>query len=90
MEIEHFGNADNLMIDACLAAQGRAIVRNRTSARGRYRDLRGFEVCLGAPARSSSRCGEGFTSRLSPLGMVAVRSCKRDRRISGCSRWNTA
>jgi nucleoside 2-deoxyribosyltransferase len=48
MEIEHFGNVDNLMIDACFAAQGREIVRNRTSDANRFRDLRGFELCLGA------------------------------------------
>jgi nucleoside 2-deoxyribosyltransferase len=48
MTIEDFGNIDNLMIDACFAEQGRRIVRNSTSDEERFRDLRGFEACLGA------------------------------------------
>ena len=31
MAIEDFGNADNLMIDACLSEQGRPLVRRRVS-----------------------------------------------------------
>jgi nucleoside 2-deoxyribosyltransferase len=51
MTIEDYGNADNLMIDGCFAEQGRALVRIVTSDAERFRDLRGFELCLAA-ARS--------------------------------------
>jgi nucleoside 2-deoxyribosyltransferase len=46
MAIEDFGNADNLMINATLAEQGRSIVRYAATAQGRFRDLTGFEACL--------------------------------------------
>lgn len=48
MSIENFGNADNLMIDGCLAAQGRFLVRNAVPVAARFRDLDGFETCLRA------------------------------------------
>jgi nucleoside 2-deoxyribosyltransferase len=46
MTIEDFGNADNLMIDATLAEQGRSLIRHQTTGEGRFRDLTGFEACL--------------------------------------------
>ena len=46
MTIEDFGNADNLMVDASLAVQGRPLVRSAVPFERRYRDLRGFEECL--------------------------------------------
>jgi nucleoside 2-deoxyribosyltransferase len=46
MAIEDCGNADNLMIDACLSAQGRPLVRRRVSAANRFTDLEGFVCCL--------------------------------------------
>ncbi len=42
--VEDFGNADNLMIDACLAAAGPGIVR--VDASGRLDGMEGFEACL--------------------------------------------
>jgi nucleoside 2-deoxyribosyltransferase len=42
--VEDFGNADNLMIDACLAAAGPGIVR--IDAGGRLEGMAGFEACL--------------------------------------------
>jgi nucleoside 2-deoxyribosyltransferase len=44
LTVEDFHNADNLMIDACLAAAGPGIVR--IDAGGRLDGLDGFEVCL--------------------------------------------
>ncbi|MGO9429079.1 MAG: hypothetical protein ACLP0Q_09445, partial [Rhodoblastus sp.] len=46
LAIEHFGNADNLMLDAALKSQGREIVRAAVSLPG-LDDLAGFRVCLG-------------------------------------------
>lgn len=46
MAIEDFGNADNLMIDACLAGQGHALVRNRSSEADPFTTLEGFVRCL--------------------------------------------
>lgn len=46
MSVEDFGNADNLMIDACLASQGHPIVRVAAGAGEQFHDLRGFETCL--------------------------------------------
>jgi nucleoside 2-deoxyribosyltransferase len=46
MAIEDFGNADNLMIDACLAAQGDGLVRLAVPATARFRDLEGLRRCL--------------------------------------------
>ena len=43
--IENFGNADNLMLDGALKAQGRRVVRPDVSLRG-LRDLTGFNACL--------------------------------------------
>ncbi len=42
--VENFGNAENLMVDCCLAEGINAFVRRE--AGGRLDDLRGFEVCL--------------------------------------------
>jgi len=42
--VEDFGNADNLMIDACLAAASPGIVR--LDADGRLDWMEGFEACL--------------------------------------------
>jgi nucleoside 2-deoxyribosyltransferase len=46
MEIEDFGNADNLMIDAALAEQGAAPIRLDVAPASRFRDLEGFARCL--------------------------------------------
>jgi nucleoside 2-deoxyribosyltransferase len=45
LTIEHFGNADNLMLDGALKAQGRTIFRPDVSAPC-YDDLAGFSACL--------------------------------------------
>jgi nucleoside 2-deoxyribosyltransferase len=42
--VEDFGNADNLMIDQCLAEAGQPIVR--VDAHGCIETLKGFEICL--------------------------------------------
>ena len=46
MMAEDFGNADNLMLDEALAAQGRTIHRMMVSKAERFTDLAGFEACL--------------------------------------------
>lgn len=46
LEIENFGNADNLMVDRALADAGAPLVRHAAPAGGRFRDLAGFEACL--------------------------------------------
>jgi nucleoside 2-deoxyribosyltransferase/DNA-binding CsgD family transcriptional regulator len=46
MAIENFENADNLMLDACLAEQGHPIVRRQVIAARRFVDLEGFVICL--------------------------------------------
>ncbi len=46
MAIEDFGNADNLMIDACVAEQGHPLVRRSVPAANRFSDLDGFVRCL--------------------------------------------
>lgn len=46
MIIENYNNADNLMIDACLAEQGHPLVRRRASAANCFTDLDGFLRCL--------------------------------------------
>src|SRR5215217_3105026 len=51
MSIEDFGNADNLMIDACLAEQGRPLVRVEARADELFAALDGFEACLRMAAR---------------------------------------
>ena len=51
MRVEDFGNADNLMIDACLAEQGHPLVRVSVADGDLYRDLRGFEECLRLAAK---------------------------------------
>jgi nucleoside 2-deoxyribosyltransferase len=51
--VEDFGNADNLMIDHCLATAGHPIVR--IDAGGRLDDLAGFEACLAMAARLRER-----------------------------------
>lgn len=51
--VEDFGNADNLMIDACLAEQG-ADTFVRRSIEGRLDDLEGFVACL---ARAAAHFG---------------------------------
>src|SRR5215207_2830539 len=51
MRVENFGNADNLMIDACLAEQGHPLVRVNVADRDLYRDLRGFGECLRLAAK---------------------------------------
>jgi nucleoside 2-deoxyribosyltransferase len=46
MSIEDFGNADNLMIDACLAAHGTEPIRLAIPPAMRFLDLEGFRRCL--------------------------------------------
>jgi nucleoside 2-deoxyribosyltransferase len=55
MTIEHFGNGDNLMLDACLAEQGHPLVRRPASAANRFTDLDGFVRCL-------ERAGQHFAT----------------------------
>jgi len=57
MAIEHFGNADNLMITAALIEHGQPIVQHRVRPEERFRDLTGFEQCLRLAARVMS-CGQ--------------------------------
>jgi len=56
LTIEDFGNADNLMIDAGLAAQGHPIIRIDAPPDARFHDLRGFEACL---ERAVAHFGKG-------------------------------
>ncbi|ACB94452.1 nucleoside 2-deoxyribosyltransferase [Beijerinckia indica] len=44
--VEDFGNADNLMIDACLALQNHPLVVVDAPQDQLYEDLTGFEQCL--------------------------------------------
>ena len=46
MFVEDFGNADNLMIDEALAAQGRRLHRAAAADAARFTDLGGFLACL--------------------------------------------
>ncbi len=46
MSVEDFGNADNLMIDAGLAEQGRHFHRREVAGADRFRNLDGFIACL--------------------------------------------
>ena len=56
LEVENFGNFDNLMLEwAVRESCGHPVVRHAASAADRYRDLAGFEQCLRlAAARFSS------------------------------------
>jgi len=46
LEIEDYGNADNLMLDVCLAEQGHPLVRRQAVEAQRFADLDGFIACL--------------------------------------------
>lgn len=46
MMAENFGNADNLMLDEALAAQGRKIHRCDVPVAQRFEDVAGFVACL--------------------------------------------
>jgi nucleoside 2-deoxyribosyltransferase len=46
MAIEDFGNADNLMLDSCLAERMFPIVRRRCRPEHKFTDLGGFVACL--------------------------------------------
>lgn len=46
MSVENFGNADNLMIDAALAEQGRRVYRADVPYIERFTALSGFKACL--------------------------------------------
>ena len=46
MMAEDFGNADNLMLDETLVAQGRRVHRRDVSEGARFTDLAGFVACL--------------------------------------------
>ena len=46
MAAEDFSNADNLMLDGALAAQGRRIHRRAVPVERRFTDLDGFAACL--------------------------------------------
>lgn len=54
MAVEDHGNADNLMIDMALAAQGHPLVRHPCPPEQRFRDLGGFEACLRQAAETFS------------------------------------
>jgi nucleoside 2-deoxyribosyltransferase len=54
MQIEDFGKADNVMIDAALADQGCPIVRHAARSDQLFRDLTGFETCLQLAAAALS------------------------------------
>lgn len=43
---EDFGNADNLMLDEALAAQGRKVHRRDVPTASHFEDMAGFTVCL--------------------------------------------
>lgn len=59
--IENFGNADNLMLDACLADQGCPLVRRRTAEAERFTNLEGFIACLELARRHFSLKGDQRT-----------------------------
>ena len=63
MRVEDFGNADNLMIDACLAEQEHPLVRVNVADGDRYRDLRGFEECLRLAAKELLTAAAPVSSR---------------------------
>jgi nucleoside 2-deoxyribosyltransferase len=48
MFAEDFGNADNLMIDACLKDGGTPLIRPAVAPADVFRDLAGFSACLDA------------------------------------------
>lgn len=52
MMAEDFGNADNLMLDEALAAQGRKVHRRPVPEALRFEDLDGFVACLEEARRS--------------------------------------
>jgi len=52
MAIEDFGNADNLMLDACLREGGYPMIRIAASPEERFRDHRGLEACLALAKRA--------------------------------------
>lgn len=62
MAIEDFGNADNLMLDACLREGGFPLIRMAVAAEERFRDLRGLEACL-ALAKQALLGGSSSTAR---------------------------
>lgn len=55
LEIENFGNADNLMVDRALADAGAPLVRHAAPPGDRFRDLTGFEACLRLAAARFTR-----------------------------------
>ena len=63
MRVEDFGNADNLMIDACLAEQGHPLVRVNVADGDLYRDLRGFAECLRLAAQELLTAAAPVSSR---------------------------
>src|SRR4051795_6701417 len=63
MSVEDFGNADNLMIDACLAEQGRPLIRVNVADGDLYRDLRGFAECLRLAAQELLTAAAPVSSR---------------------------
>lgn len=46
MTIEDFGNADNLMLDNCLAEQGRPVLRLSIPPEDKFTAIEGFVACL--------------------------------------------
>ena len=60
MTVEDYGNADNLMIDGCLEADGNPFVRHAASVASLYDDLTAFEICL-------ERVSERFGTRSSEV-----------------------
>jgi hypothetical protein len=48
MTIEHFGLADNLMLESAIAASGGVLILNDVPLTDRFSDLRAFEECVKA------------------------------------------
>jgi nucleoside 2-deoxyribosyltransferase len=59
LEVENFGNADNLMVDRALADAGAPLIRHAAQAGRRFRDLAGFEACLRLAAARFAAAGDG-------------------------------
>ena len=85
MSVEDFGNADNLMIDACLAEQGRPLIRFEGRTDELFAALDGFEACLRMAAREFDRDRAGG-GRRDAIGACARRAPLADQLRSGRTR----
>ncbi len=66
MLVEDFGNADNLMIDACLAEVGHEIVVTAADPAVLYGDLTGVTACLHLAAAARVRSAASWPERTAP------------------------